>query len=379
MHSCGMYDYAGQWSYEVGIPAKSGVSGCVIAAVPGQIGIAAYSPRLDTYGNSVRAVMACLRISADFGLHAFRGRTSASVFRNEVHGLRVRSKRVRTPAERAILDRSGGATCIIEVQGNLYFATAEKLVHRIRELAASLTHIIIDFRHVLRADGAAIRFLRGLKDIRSNHHCRLIFSHLPAAGPFGNLRAALAFADRESRAVDMFDRLDTALEHVEDELLKVNGTMGGDAVLSLSEIAIFQGLDAGELLVLTRLVEPTLITFETGHVIIRKGELGRTLFAVVRGSASVVLPAIGAGGKDVRLASVGRGLTFGELALIEGRPRGAQIVAESELVCYAVSIEGLRAFGRNHPVIYVKILMNIIRDLADTLRFSNETIRALER
>jgi glutaminase len=76
---------------------------------------------------------------------------------------------------------------------------------------------------------------------------------------------------------------------------------------------------------------------------------------------------------------LGKGLTFGHLALIDGRPRGAQVAAGTELVCYAISIEALRAFGRDHPTIYVKILMNIISDLADTLRTSNETIRALER
>jgi glutaminase len=92
MHSCGMYDYAGHWSYEVGIPAKSGVSGCVIAVVPGQIGIAAYSPRLDAHGNSVRAILACRKISADFGLNVFRSRpAAASVFRQELEGLNIRS------------------------------------------------------------------------------------------------------------------------------------------------------------------------------------------------------------------------------------------------------------------------------------------------
>src|SRR3712207_8064997 len=54
MHTCGMYDFAGQWAYRVGIPAKSGVSGGVMAVVPGKLGIAIFSPGLDAYGNSVR-------------------------------------------------------------------------------------------------------------------------------------------------------------------------------------------------------------------------------------------------------------------------------------------------------------------------------------
>ncbi len=380
MHSCGMYDYAGQWSYEVGIPAKSGVSGCVIAAVPAQIGIAAFSPRLDRYGNSVRAVQACLRISADFGLHAFRCRARAqSVIRHELSGPQVRSKRVRASGERAILDRSGGAIAVIGVQGNLHFASAEKLVHRVRELSANVTHVIIDFRHVLEADGAAVRLVQAATGVASNPRCRLIFSHVGEKGPLANLRAALAAANGASAAAAIFDNLDSAVEFVEEEILAAHRPASGGPAFSLSQVSIFQGLGPGEVELLMQAIAPKLVTFEQGHCIIRKGEVGKTLFAIVRGFASVVLPPAGRGGVDVHLTTLGTGLIFGELAIIEGRPRSADVVATSELTCYAVPVEALQAFGRSHPGIYAKILMNIIRDQADTIRFSNETIRALAR
>ena len=71
MHTCGMYDFAGEWAYRVGIPAKSGVSGGVLAVVPGKLGIGVFSPGLDAYGNSVRGTAVCEEVSERLGLHVF--------------------------------------------------------------------------------------------------------------------------------------------------------------------------------------------------------------------------------------------------------------------------------------------------------------------
>jgi glutaminase len=71
MYTCGMYDFAGEWAFEVGVPAKSGVSGGILAPIPGKLGIGIFSPGLDVHGNSVRGVRVCQEISGRLGLHVF--------------------------------------------------------------------------------------------------------------------------------------------------------------------------------------------------------------------------------------------------------------------------------------------------------------------
>jgi glutaminase len=71
MYTCGMYNFAGEWSYRVGLPAKSGVSGGLIVVVPNQVGIAVFSPLLDGRANSVRGVKVCEELSEHFELHLF--------------------------------------------------------------------------------------------------------------------------------------------------------------------------------------------------------------------------------------------------------------------------------------------------------------------
>ncbi|MBZ6209245.1 glutaminase [Streptomyces olivaceus] len=143
MFSCGMYDAAGDWATQVGIPAKSGVAGGLIGALPGQIGIATFSPRLDAHGNSVRGVSLFERLSSDMGLHVMEvPATSRSV---------VRSSHVLGSGPQALR--------VLELQGGIGFAGAERVVKEVVDAPPAETGVALDLTRVHSIDDVARRML----------------------------------------------------------------------------------------------------------------------------------------------------------------------------------------------------------------------------
>ena len=138
MSSSGMYDFAGEWIYRVGVPAKSGVGGGILAALPSQLGLGTFSPRLDMHGNSVRGIRTCEAISEAFDLHMLSRRDDVRTCIVADYDFRtVPSKPGRQPHEQDILSARSGAIRAIELAGKLSFASMDYVTRRLTDPAVT--------------------------------------------------------------------------------------------------------------------------------------------------------------------------------------------------------------------------------------------------
>ena len=160
MTSSGMYDYAGEWIYRVGMPAKSGVGGGIVAALPAQLGLGTYSPLLDSHGNSVRGLRVCAALSSHFDLHLFnRGGDvrNGIVADYDIGG--VSSRRNRQPHEQQILDEHYTDCHVFELTGALTFGSIEYLSRQLVQGQPRSKLVVLDFHRVPTITRAAGRLL----------------------------------------------------------------------------------------------------------------------------------------------------------------------------------------------------------------------------
>lgn len=371
MMTCGMYDYAGEWSYEVGLPAKSGVSGNILAILPGQLSVAIWSPPLDAIGNSIRGIEACRRISRDFGLHLFLNAASVeTVVRRVAFATTQQSMRIRNPRDRDILTEQGERIAVIDLQGTLYFASAERMIRQLDALPAETRYLVLGFRRLLSMDTAARRFFSDFLHRKQAEGMEIVIAEVPRDRE--DTRDALE-ALIEAHGLDRAETLDAALEACEDRLLADLRQPFDFTSFPLSAISLFGSLDAAELAVVERLINPVLYT--AGETIVRRGEAGDLLFLLARGTVSVWVE--DGPQSRFRVAGLGPGQFFGEMAVFGGGLRSADVVADDNVVCYGLTTVNIEDLSREHPQIMTKILTSLTQEFGTRLRRAHELISAL--
>jgi SulP family sulfate permease len=278
----------------------------------------------------------------------------------------VRSRRYRDPAELEVLHVRGASVLVIELQGALFFGTADRLAQIVdRETVDGTTAVLLELRRVTEIDSTGARIL----------------GDIDAALAARGVKLALVLSGRTetaTRLADIFhgDRffpdIDRAIEWAEDELLRHAGT-GQPLELSLDRHPLLLDFTAEQIERLRAWLEP--VVFPAGHVIFRHGDPGSSLYLVACGRASVHIQREDG---DIRLVTFAAGAVLGELALLDRGPRSATITVDEDLTGFSLSEPSFAVLCREQPDIAIKLLSALGRELSVRIRHANMTILQLE-
>lgn len=364
MTTCGMYDYAGEWVYRVGLPAKSGVAGGIVAVLPGQLALAVFSPPLDERGNSMRGVAVCEAISNEFELHFLRApRPSISAVRSRWNLQQLGSKRVRFASEHEILTTFGSQAVVYQLQGQLSFSGMEAAIRRLVNDPPEVTHFVLDFGRVTDVDPPSVRLLLELHASLGAQGRTVAFvgmvRHPRLVRALDEVRARDAAIPRA-----IFEELDAAVEWCEDALLDAHGaTRNEHADLPLEQHELLAGFDASQCKWIARLFERR--SFAAREMVVQKDQAADELFLIVQGALSVLsdLP----DGRLRRLATLSPGMGFGEPGMVAGATRTASVRADRPSVCWVLKRADFDALDASAPVLKIRLLENLLRSATKTV------------
>jgi glutaminase len=364
MTSSGMYDYAGEWIYRVGIPAKSGVGGGIIAALPSQLGLGSFSPLLDSHGNSVRGIRLCERLSSHFNLHMLARANDLRTCVFADYDVGCLQRRGRLAHEQKILEDHGTAIRVIELSGTLTFANVDYVARRIL-FQSPKPFIILGLGRVpLITEAAAKMLARLVQDMGRQGTITILAGLQRDSTILKQINGHLT----DDSSLRYFALLDEAIEWAEDQIIFRHGGFTQAADVALADQELLSGLSSDELKDLEMICQTR--NYHPGERIIASSDASDSVFFLEFGMVSVKLA------NGVRLATLVPGTAFGELALI-GLGRTADVWADNVVRCKRISLDTLNAYRNRRPAAVERIMRNLAHLLAVRLGQANTKIDLL--
>jgi sulfate permease, SulP family len=281
----------------------------------------------------------------------------------------VRSRKSRGPGEMELLETKGSSILVAELQGALFFGSAERLAQEIDKATASKTrYLVLDLRRVNYVDSTGARILA---DIEADLARRGVTLALVLSDQSETAERLADFGGPNS-ADRVFQDVDRAIEWTEDDLLRETAPLAAGEI-ALECISLLQDFASHEIETLVRHLRR--VAWPKDSTIFKEGDPGSHLFIVTKGQASVMLKSES---RNVRLGTFAPGTVFGELAILDKGPRSASIIADEDLVAYSLSEMDFAALRETEPAVAIKILAGLGRELSSRLRRANRTIHQLE-
>jgi SulP family sulfate permease len=307
-----------------------------------------------------------------------RDQVRGSVVARRWLGSQRRSKTRRRTREAAVLAEHGGEVAVFELQGSLFFGTADQLLGELEPHLKERVVVVLDLRRVHSVDLTAARMLVQAETRLASRGGELVLSGCGASAEPGRLEELLHQVGLlgGGRRVHAFDDLDDALAWSEDRLLARHLVdPRPERALPLAEMEVLKGLPRAGVEALERVVEPR--SFEAGQPIFHRGDEGHELFFIRRGRIRIAssLPR----GGTVHVATLCRGDFLGDMAFLDGQPRSADATATTAVEVLVLSRAALDRAVAADPGLGARFYEELGRALAARLRAADEELRALQQ
>ena len=306
-----------------------------------------------------------------------REQIGGQIVRRKIYGNQSFSKQIRLHDDMTILEQRGDQAVIFELQGSLFFGTANQLYTSLEPEIKTRKYILLDMARVQTIDVTAAHMLEQIRDMMAEKGGFLIFAKLPYNLPSG--RDMQQYIDQMGlapykSAARIFDELDGAQEWVENRILREAALeRAEEKLLDLNELGLFKGRKEETLAALELRLDKR--AFKAGEKIFTRGDAGDELFLIRKGSVRIMLTL--GGGKAHHVSTFGRGDFFGEMAFLDGDARSADAVAFSDVDLFVLPRKTFDAFADEHKKASLKLMEGLASTLASRLRYANTELRAL--
>jgi CRP-like cAMP-binding protein/anti-anti-sigma regulatory factor len=298
-----------------------------------------------------------------------------SIVRRRYSGDRIHSKKVRTIKNNTLLEERGKGIIVYELRGPLFFGSADNLARQIEHAINHYTYCILDMKRVNEIDSTGAKILGqiGKKVNESGKH--LLITYLGDDASLSNFIKAMGVYKIVGENC-FFPDTDAALEWAEDNLLTQSLEIAGASDrIQLEQMDILRDFTREEIRILKQKL--TGKTFNKGEIILKEGDTDRNLFFLAKGSVSVRIH-LPESDRYKRLITYSSGVTFGEMAFLDGSPRSADVWSDEDAETYLLSPDEFTVLQNEAPRIAIKLLRNIALEISNRLRIRTDEVRVLE-
>ncbi len=305
----------------------------------------------------------------------FVARMGKSIIKRKYGGDQIHSKKVRSIKNNMLLEARGKGIIVYELRGPLFFGSADNLAREIEGAINRYIYCILDMKRVNEIDSTGAKILGQISKKITASGKYLLISYLKDNASLSDFLKAMGVYKIIGEDC-FFQDTDAALEWAEDNVLTQSIELAGaSGAIQIEQMDILRDFTSQEIQALVQKL--TRKTFNKGEIIVKEGDTDRNLFFLVRGLVSVRIH-LPQSDRYKRLITYSAGVTFGEMAFLDGSLRSADVWSDEDSETFVLSPAEFDVLQNQSPQIAIKLIRNIAMEMSDRLRIRTNEVRALE-